>query len=159
MKEGQYSFRSFFATFIFMDFYKYVNDYFDGLTKKKPSDVYEKTIEKRFFIKEPTTIPEADLTEFVYLFQAKNSFKIGMSSNPEKRIIGVGYSIKTDLRLIHTIKVKNARSCEAYFHRIFATYRLQGEWFSLPQDAVEWFCSIQAENDLCLIENRKRTFN
>ena len=32
---------------------------------------------------------------------------------------------------------------ERYFHNLFKEYRVNGEWFDLPSDAIEYFTSYQ----------------
>lgn len=70
--------------------------------------------------------------------------KIGISSNPQKRIAGLQTASPFPLVLLATFfcsSRKMAEIMEAGFHDIHADRRLSGEWFSIsPMEAVELAC-------------------
>lgn len=69
----------------------------------------------------------------IYLFQRKSdlSLKIGISSNPVKRLSQVQNGSACELSLIHeTCMVSNPSEIESKIHACLAQFKMSGEWFS-----------------------------
>lgn len=93
--------------------------------------------------------PEPNPREYVYLIQVKDTddFKIGRTeSNPGDRLqqLQVGKLYKLELRGV--IETAQSRLQEEELHQQFASYRVEGEWFSFPaivvQQVIELFDQI-----------------
>ena len=67
--------------------------------------------------------------------------KVGISSNPSKRIGAIRTASAYDLRIAANFKLPSrdiARELEQKFHSLQNRHRLHGEWFALkPTDALE----------------------
>ena len=66
--------------------------------------------------------------EFVYFIREQNKIKIGLSSDPEKRLKTFQTGTPNKLFLMHTIP--GNRELEQYLHHLFQGYHLHNEWFS-----------------------------
>jgi hypothetical protein len=84
----------------------------------------------------PTLSP---VNGYVYLFAGPDSYKIGMSVDPARRLIEVSRQVGADLEIIHQVPSNDALRSEVLLHRKYAHARLRGEWFSLTKDEVEEF--------------------
>jgi hypothetical protein len=101
------------------------------------SEVFRPDLEK------PTLSP---VNGFVYLFAGPDSYKIGMSVDPARRLIEVSRQVGSDLEIIHQVPSNDALRSEVLLHRKYAHARLRGEWFSLSKDEVEEFRQLTTLN-------------
>jgi hypothetical protein len=64
--------------------------------------------------------------------------KVGKSGNPTERLKDfVGYPWRVEL--IHVIQTDDMGWLEPYLHRVFASWRMEGEWFQLPAGLVDFY--------------------
>jgi hypothetical protein len=85
--------------------------------------------------------PPETLRDHVYIIRASNGYyKIGISFRPHERIKKLPHEVAwaKDLKLVHTIAIRNAYGLEQSLHRHFAAQRVTGEWFLLTEQDVEW---------------------
>ena len=77
--------------------------------------------------------------KLVYLAknEATTDLKIGISTNPAKRIKLLNTSSSHKISLIHIIK--GSYETESYLHNLFKTLRLNGEWFKYDESILETF--------------------
>lgn len=80
---------------------------------------------------------------FVYLIKANDSnrYKIGFSIKPLERVKALQKTCPFPLAIFHSIPTNDMVGVERYFHSMFDQYRVNGEWFDLPSDAIEYFTS------------------
>lgn len=87
---------------------------------------------------------------FVYLVGNRSYgwYKIGYSTNPEKRIKTLRHNVPFPIEKIHVLEVDHAPVVENALHSIFQDYRLPpGEWFSLEQEQVDSFPELAYEEE------------
>lgn len=85
------------------------------------------------------------LPGFVYLIRATGTslYKIGRSNSPVFRLRSLETHSPHKLVLLHEIKSADSVQGERLLHQRFVDHRVHGEWFELPQDAVDYICSLE----------------
>lgn len=83
---------------------------------------------------------------WIYLAQALGTsrYKIGKSKNPASRLKDLREQSAHPIELVHQIQCPDMLLAERSLHQRFAKYRVHGEWFELPQEAVNYVCSLEA---------------
>jgi len=70
---------------------------------------------------------------FIYVIQADQELKIGMSHDPERRLKALQTSNPSRLSLLHSEEIGGditlAKNTERKLHRLCKKYRIGGEWF------------------------------
>lgn len=84
---------------------------------------------------------------FIYLIKAGDYYKIGMSSNVEKRVYSIQTEIPYEITQIHTFEADNPREAERFLHRIFRHKRINGEWFNLSTYDLSFLSTIAGYSD------------
>jgi hypothetical protein len=89
--------------------------------------------------------------KYVYLISdtKTTSYKIGTSSNPEKRLKSLQTGNDNSLKIIHKVQCKNKTQVEKALHNQFSFFKISGEWFELKQSDVDNFpqtCQTIDEN-------------
>lgn len=81
---------------------------------------------------------------FVYLFHntENDSYKIGLSKDPEKRLGAIKTSLSSDVEMILSIETGDMVSLESYLHDRFKDRRIRGEWFKLTKEDVDYIKSL-----------------
>ncbi|WP_461091355.1 GIY-YIG nuclease family protein [Spirosoma gilvum] len=77
----------------------------------------------------------------VYLLHAAGRYKIGISTNIDKRIAAIQNGCPYPVTLIaksrpESLVLESARSIESKIHSDLAEFRVVGEWFSLSHSSV-----------------------
>ena len=73
----------------------------------------------------------------VYVLRAGDWRKIGKTSDLEVRVKRLAVQLPFPVELEHTIECRDPGSVEAVLHRLLSGYRMNGEWFELPEEVVE----------------------
>lgn len=82
-----------------------------------------------------------DKSGYVYLIQVKGqkSYKVGYSVNPQRRLQDLQDERDMSLILVAQISSTNMYRDETRWHEKFHRYQFSGEWFALPDSAVDNF--------------------
>lgn len=76
---------------------------------------------------------------YVYLIKSDNAVKIGVSNNPQSRLITLQTSHHQKLELIYQLQCADQTSAynvESLLHKRYKSYNVSGEWFSLDAETV-----------------------
>lgn len=85
------------------------------------------------------------ISGYVYVLKSDNpefSYKIGKSQGVEKRREALEKQMKMKLQLIHTFPADDYTLAENALHRQFADRLINGEWFDLTPEDVDYIKSI-----------------
>lgn len=82
------------------------------------------------------------MSEFVYLMEAAGLVKIGKAHNPKKRLRQL-QNCPVQVQLLHQIETDCMSWLESYLHSLYATCRVQGEWFRLSASDIARLKSIE----------------
>jgi hypothetical protein len=76
---------------------------------------------------------------FVYLIGNRKFgwYKIGKAKTPDIRIQHVGILLPFSIELIALWKVENPLGCERIMHSLYASYRINGEWFGFFPETLQ----------------------
>lgn len=76
---------------------------------------------------------------YVYLIEFGSEYKIGHSSNVERRFRELKTQMPYEGTIIHTIETGDPEGIESYWHQYFSGKRLKGEWFKLSKEDIRYF--------------------
>jgi DNA-binding XRE family transcriptional regulator len=80
---------------------------------------------------------------FVYVIESGGAYKIGVSTDPEKRLAQLKTGFPRGGSIVATVAA--APLLERGLHRHFADKQLSGEWFSLTAEDVEWVKNLSGD--------------
>lgn len=76
---------------------------------------------------------------YVYLLQSQSGhYKIGLTKNPEHRAKTFGIQLPFEVEFICLIQTEDMPTLETELHTRFADKRVNGEWFNLAPEDVEY---------------------
>lgn len=125
---------------------------YSQLSKEDVRSYNEKIYNDTFKIKTQARVGSTPQKGFVYLIKANESprCKIGFSKNPFGRIKELQKTCPFTLSILHLITTHDMVGVEKHFHIMFDKYRVNGEWFDLPSDAIECFANYQLQEPKAL---------
>lgn len=97
------------------------------------------------------------MLKYVYLIKSKESqlYKIGIATNPHKRIKNLQTGNSEKLIILYTYKTINYNNVEKALHNRFCYINKEGEWFKFDND-IEFnflnYCKLYDKN-ITLIKN------
>lgn len=84
-------------------------------------------------------------TGFVYLLQSPTSaYKIGRTNSPEDRMRTFGIQLPFEVEYIALIPTSDMVALERALHSRFASQRINGEWFALTPEDIEYIKGLVA---------------
>lgn len=86
-----------------------------------------------------------DKSGFIYLIKADTGhYKIGRTKELKRRMNLFNVNLPFQIELIHTFPSTDYVGAETDLHHRFAEKRVNGEWFQLSDDEVEWLKLIES---------------
>lgn len=85
---------------------------------------------------------------YVYLLQSPSGYyKIGRTSNPDDRIGTFHVKLPFEVEYIAVIQTDDMHELERQLHEQFAHRRVNGEWFNLSADDVEYIKRLAVDHE------------
>lgn len=102
--------------------------------------------------------PDGNAPGYVYFVQEymNGTFKIGKTKHIEKRMNLFNIKLPFENKLIYLIKTGNHHQTEVAFHKHFSNKRLEGEWFSLNREDMNWIKSGKYTDEINFTINNKK---
>jgi len=100
-------------------------------------------VHKRY--REPIAIPKNNRNKagYVYLLRGGDYYKIGLSANPNRRIVKeIQPKLPFEVEIIATLQTENMFDLEKMLHTAFSHRRTNGEWFELEPHDVRWIKNL-----------------
>lgn len=122
---------------------------------------FNKLYEEKLYKKNKISITNNDFNYnnpgFVYLLKCKNTniYKIGYSKNVSRRVKQLMTNIPYKLNIHHVIETEDMLGLESYLHDLYEDKRMNGEYFKLDQEDVEYIKSLNYENIEELFDDQK----
>lgn len=83
---------------------------------------------------------------FIYLLKTDEGlYKIGKTKRLDSRLTSFGLTLPFPVKLTTSYHVPDMHATEAYWHRLFASKRVNGEWFRLEERDVRAFITTAQE--------------
>lgn len=83
---------------------------------------------------------------YVYLLKSdKGHYKIGRSEKPFDRMNAMGIRLPFEVEPVCVIESEDHVSLEKELHTMFADFRVNGEWFKLADEDVEYIKSLAVQ--------------
>lgn len=87
------------------------------------------------------------------------TYKIGKSKNPNKRLKQLQTANGIKLNLIHCFESEFVDTIERYLHKRFLSCKIEGEWFKLNKEQVTNFETyFKKEEELCTFLSNENYF-
>ena len=82
----------------------------------------------------------------VYLLKSPtDAYKIGHAKNPANRLRTFNVKLPFEVQFIRIIKTPNMKAMERKLHKYFSSKRINGEWFKLEPEDIQYIMSIPDE--------------
>lgn len=82
---------------------------------------------------------------YVYVLTALHDdtvYKIGRTNNPSDRLRTFNVKLPFDVEYLHVIKTSDMHALEGQLHRKFGSKRVNGEWFKLDNDDLDYIAGL-----------------
>ncbi len=114
---------------IFMNFSSYIKNNIQASNERAQKRLDARKVKAKRFNTEG----------YVYLIQSPTeAYKIGCTKNPKNRMKTFGVKLPFEVEYIALIKSDNHKQLESDLHETFEDKRIDGEWFALTPDDVEY---------------------
>jgi hypothetical protein len=84
-----------------------------------------------------------DIPGYVYVIKSQYGYKIGKTVNLKERTRLFEVKLPFPIEVVHSTYFDDYTAAESFFHRMFASKRLEGEWFNLNNDDLEVIKNIK----------------
>ena len=70
---------------------------------------------------------------YIYVLRAGDYYKIGRAKNPDSRIRQLKIQLPFPVEVVYLFACEDYVAAEAYYHWLFASERVNGEWFLMEE--------------------------
>lgn len=84
-----------------------------------------------------------DAHGWVYVIKCGDHYKIGMTRNLKSRTSCLGVLLPQKTELVISVESGDYSKTEAELHQKFNDRRVNGEWFALTDDDLDYICSME----------------
>ncbi|MCU7997419.1 MULTISPECIES: GIY-YIG nuclease family protein [unclassified Shewanella] len=88
------------------------------------------------------TLGSNPIKGFVYVIESEYGFKIGKTINIKNRTKLFSVKLPFEIKLIHYAEFDDYSSAEREMHLHFSNKRLEGEWFDLDKDDIDYIKTL-----------------
>lgn len=86
-------------------------------------------------------------TGYIYVLESDDGYyKIGQTGSLQNRVKALKIQLPFKVHLLHRVAVSDPSAAERQLHQRFKDRRMNGEWFRLSQEDVEWLTSLTRED-------------
>jgi hypothetical protein len=90
--------------------------------------------------------PGVNTAGFVYVLKSPlGAFKIGRTKSPDKRLKRIEVKMPFEVELVTLVQTDDMYELEISLHERFAGKHVNGEWFALEPEDIEYIKSLQGE--------------
>lgn len=123
-----------------------VSYWFKSLRRKRQPSTFERNLAAGVSrglppSKQPKITKPRDRKGYVYLLESPSTpglYKIGRTVDPKDRIKTFAVKLPFEVQYVCVIKTDDMYSLEKLLHRMFDNNRVNGEWFFLLQDDIDY---------------------
>jgi hypothetical protein len=106
-------------------------------------DKHATAIEKAPSVVDIAEIGKLKNRGYVYLIKSPTgAYKIGKTKNPKDRMRMFHIKVPFEIEIEHLVEVEDMQKLERGLHTMFRTKRINGEWFNLSEDDVQYIKSL-----------------
>lgn len=118
----------------------FFSEYDDAVINQHNREQYAKIEAERIAKKATPSMPSDKLKGgYIYVLRSEaGHYKIGKAKDPFSRGRTIGTQHAYEVKLIYVALCLDYTRVETYLHQALASYRMNGEWFNLPQDKIDW---------------------
>jgi hypothetical protein len=84
---------------------------------------------------------------YVYLIKGNGVYKIGRSKKLDQRLTYFELKLPFPIEMVHTIYSNDYAGLERKLHDLYNSKRINGEWFELALEDVEYIKSIRSDSE------------
>ena len=112
-----------------------LDDLFAEAFPEREHIVLERTIGS---VRRAADVPEENRPGYVYLIESKEGFKIGRTTRMKERTQLFAVKLPFPIKIRHYAWFSDCVKTESLLHRHFAAQRLEGEWFALSENDIDY---------------------
>ena len=117
-----------------------INDFYSSTNQQYISNFNSNRITERNASNKKKTPNK--IQGYIYILNSVHGYKIGRSITPISRVEHLGVKLPFPIDVMNIFPADDYITAERICHRMHSDKRLNGEWFALKEDDVEWFKSI-----------------
>lgn len=119
-----------------------LNLYYQSIPDREIDEFNKETKRFNHHINKSKEWKNSGTSGWVYILEGEESYKIGRSKDPWKRQNQIGIKLPFEVELIYTTYSLHHKELEKSLHERFNDKRLNGEWFDLEDEDIEFIKTV-----------------